>query len=375
MRLRALTRPARAVATGAALAGLVLSATSCNVGRPTAASIEGREISVERLDELVAAFIEADPETNGPQLEGEGEDTYRMSAVAGILNTLVIQVAQTELAQREGAIPTEEERTEAEDLVRNSFATGAEAEPDPATGEISEEAAAAQETSAAVFDALSTDTQEWLVDLRATTLALTRELAEGADLSEQARQAYESDPSVYDALCLRAIIVGTDALEGVQDRLAAGDDFGAVSAEVTIDPDIAAANGELGGCLTPSELTAAGLAQPIVDLVTPLEVGEVSEPVELEEGTVALFDVSDRQPTPFEEVQADIEATLPDPGEAALADLVQGSIVDLDIDVDPRFGTWDASTGTITPPDGARTPAVDSELVDATSGITVPAGG
>jgi hypothetical protein len=375
VRPRALTRPARAVATGAALVGLVLSVTSCNVGRPPAATVEGREITAERLDELVAAFIEADPETNGPQLEGEGEDTFRMSAVAGILNTLVIQVAQAEMADREGAIPSAEDRTEAEGLVRNSFATGAEAEPDPATGEVSEEAAAAQETSAAVFDALSADTRDWLIELRATTLALTRELAESSgDLAEQAREIYESDPSIFDALCLRAIVVATTDLPAVQDRLAAGEDFGAVSAEVSIDPAIAEANGELGGCLPASQLAAAGLAQEIVDLVAPLEVGEVSEPIDLQEGTVALFDVSDRQQTPFEQVQADIEATLPDPGEAALADLVQGSIDDLDIDVDPRFGTWDATTGTITPPDGARTPETDAELLDGGT-PTVPAGG
>jgi hypothetical protein len=364
VRPRALTRSARAVATGAALVGLVLSATSCNAGRPAAATVEGREIPAERVDDVVAAFLEADPETYAERIEGEGEGTYQMEAVAAVLSTFVVQTVQAELADREGAVATEDERTEAEDLVRNSFAAGAEAEPDPATGQLSPEAAEAQELSGAVYDALPEDTQEWMVDLRAITLALVRVAGENSgDSTAQARELYESDPAAFDALCIRAIVTTTADLPAVQDRLAAGEDFGAVSAEVSTDPAIAEANGELGGCLPASQLTSAGLPQEVVDLVTPLEVGEVSEPFDLGNGSVALFDLSDRQPTAFEDVQAAIEATLPDPGEAALADLVERSIGGIDVHVDPRFGTWDASLGSIIPPDGARPAEPDDRLV------------
>ncbi len=365
MRLRALTRPARAVATGAALLALVLSATSCSAGRPPAATVEDREIPAERIDDLVAAFVEADPETYRAQIEGDGEGTYQMTAVAAILSTLVVQTVQAELAEREGARPTEDERAEAEELVRNSFAAGADAAADPTTGEPTAEAAAAQETSGAVFDALSDDTREWLVDLRASTLALARVAGEDATgTEEQAREIFESNPGAFDALCIRAIIVATEDLPAVQDRLAAGEDFGVVSSEVSTDPAIAEANGELGGCLPASQLTSAGLPQDVVDLVSGLEVGEVSEPYDLQDGSVALFDLSDRQTAAFEDVQADIEATVPDPGEAALADLVQSSIDDVEVDIDPRFGTWDPETGSVTPPDGARVPEDDAALID-----------
>lgn len=365
MRPRALTRPARAVATGVALVGLVLSTTSCNAGRPPAATVEGRAISAERVDDLAAAFVEADPETYGPRIEGQGEGTYQLSRIAQILSTLVVQTAQAELADQEGAVPTSEEVAEAEDLVRTSFSEGAAADPDPTTGQPSQETIEAQEISAAVFDALSEDTRQWLIDLRAATLALARVVGErSGDAAEQARQLYESDPDAFDSLCIRAIVAPTEELAAIQDRLAAGEDFGAVSADVTTDPAIAEANGDLGGCLPASQLTAAGLPQEVVDLVTPLAVGEVSEPYDLGDGSVALFDLSDRQPTPFEEVQAAIEATLPDPGEAALAALVQERIGDLDVHIDPRFGTWDPTTGQITPPDGARPPATETTLID-----------
>ena len=375
MRPRALTRSARAVATGAALVGLVLSVTACDAGRSVAATVEGREIPAERVDDLIAAFLEADPETYAARIEGEGEDTYQMGAVAAVLSTFVVQTVQAELAEREGAEPDEDERSEAEDLVRNSFATGAEAEPDPATGQLSPEAQEAQARSSAIFDALPEATREWMIELRATTLALARVVGEeSGDSAERARAVYEADPSAFDALCLRAIVIPTTDLPAVQDRLAAGEDFGAVSAEVSTDPTIAEADGELGACLPASQLTSAGLPQEVVDLVAPLAVGEVSEPYDLQNGSVALFDLSDRQPTPFEEVQAAIEATLPDPGEAALADLVRRSIGAIDVHVDPRFGTWDAATASVLPPDGARLPEADAELVDGGT-PTVPAAG
>ncbi|HEV7722854.1 MAG TPA: hypothetical protein VGO60_16295, partial [Iamia sp.] len=71
---------------------------------------------------------------------------------------------------------------------------------------------------------------------------------------------------------------------------------------------------------------------------------------------------------------AQVEASLPPTGEAALAELVREEIGQIDVDVDPRFGTWDADTGTITPPDGARVPESDGELIDGGT-PTVPAGG
>jgi len=373
VRPRALTRPARAVATGAALLGLVLSATSCNVGRPPAATVAGREIPAERIDDLVAAFVEADPDTFGPQIEGEGEGTYAMAAVAVILSSLVVQSVQTELADRLGVGPDGAERTEAEGLVRNSFAPGADAEPDPATGEPTEEAAQAQETSGKVFDALSKETREWLIDLRATTLALTRELAKDApDPGEQARQIYDADPSVFESLCLRAAVVATADAAPVQARLDAGEDLGAVSAEVSTNPEIAGAQGDLG-CVLVSDMPQY-FPEEIISVVSTLEPGVVSEGVELPDDTTAWFELTQRVNAPFENVQEQIVATLPDPAEAALADLVQEEIGGIDVDVDPRFGTWDAETGTITPPDGARGPETDVELIDGGT-PTVPAGG
>jgi hypothetical protein len=311
--------------TAACLALAVMSSAACNPGRPPAAQVGSTDISAERIDEIIAAAVEVDPETFVPEVEGDGEGTYALDEVARLLNTVVLQAAQAELADREGASPTEAERTEAEELVRNSFSAGAIVPPDT---EASEEQLQAQEDSSAIFDALSEDTQEWLVDLRAHTLALGR-IAQEQVSGGGARGA--DDP-----VCLRAIVVDAAQVEPVQQRLADGEDFGDVSSEVTIDPQLAEAGGSLGeDCLTATQYEQAGLEPQFVAVISELDFGEVSDPVDLGEGVVALFEV--RQDS-----------------EAALATYVVREIDGVEIKIDPRFGTWDPETGEITPPAGAR---------------------
>lgn len=366
MRRRALNRPVRAVAAGAALLGLVLSSAACNPGRPAAATVEGEEISADRLDELLGAFVEADADLFGTRLDGDGDDTYRMSRTSEVLGTLVLQMAQAELADREGITADEAERTEAEDLVRTSFVSASDLADAPDAPTDPEEAQTrAEELSAAVFDALSDDTRAWLIDLRAATLALVNETGDSPEeISAQAEEIFAADPSAFaDRYCLRAIVVDEGDLAGVQDRLAGGEDFGALSAEVSIDPQIAQANGELGQCLPEGQLAEAGLNEQLVPIVEPLQVGDVSEPFALAEGAVAIFE---RREVTFTDVQAEIEATLPGP-EAAAAELVRDQLEDVDVRVDPRFGTWNPTAGTVIPPTGARSPQADSERVEVSS--------
>lgn len=365
MRTRALTRPARVAAIGAAVLGLVLSATGCNAGRPPAASVEGRDISVERIDQIVAAYVEADPEQYGPQVSGEGEGTYRMDAVSAILNTVLLQMVQSELAEREGAVATDADREEATSLVETFFAPGAAPSNDP-MAQPTEEQAQAQAASLAVFEAIPEDTREWLIDLRADSLALAREVgASEEELAAEAQRTFDADPDAYqDRYCLRVIVVQETDLPAVQDRLAGGEDFGALAAEVSLDESTAQAGGELGQCVPTAELEGAGLAPEVLALVQPLEVGEVSGTFPLGDGGVAIFE---RREATVADVQGEIVATLPPTGEAAVSELVQAEIGSIDIDIDPRFGTWDAATGTVTPPGGARAPAAAAEGVDAAS--------
>ncbi|QYG92119.1 hypothetical protein HC251_06475 [Iamia sp. SCSIO 61187] len=370
MRPRALPRPLRAVATGAAVVGLVLAASSCNAGRPSAARVGDRHISADRLDQVVGAYVEADRDRLTDLIEGDGEDTYQLAAASEILTSLVLETLQAELAEREGARPTEEERQEAEAQVRVGFNEGIQVQPG---AEPTPEQAEAQERSIAAFEALPEDVREWLVDLRASTLALARVAGEGVTgQEEQAREIYEADPSQFEAYCLSAIIVEAGDAEAVQARLDAGEDFAEVSSEVTVAPEIAAAGGDLGQCLTTSQLLSANLSPEVVDLVTGLDEGEASEAVDLGDGAAYFFQVREQRLLAFEEVQEEIVASLPDPGEAALAELVDAEGGSIDVRIDPRFGTWDPEIRRVVPPEGATEPLLDEIAGDSTS---VPAGG
>jgi hypothetical protein len=359
---RAPTRVVRAL-TAAVLAALVVGASACNLGTPPAATVEGQTISATRVDEIIDAYMEADPEQFG-QLEGAGRDTVQLAAASSLLANLVSQVFQSELAAQNDATPTSEERQEAEQLVKESFVSGAETPTDGSQADPE-----AQETSAAIYEALPSGTQEWLVDLKADTLALARVLAEGEDLTSQAREIYEADPSAFEQLCLRAIIAEPDGVADVRERIAAGEDFGAISAEVSVDPTLAAANGELGQCLTLQQLAQAGLSQDVLGLVAELGSGEATDAIDLGDGFAYFFEVQSRQTPEFEAVVDQITATLPDPGEAAVQALVAEERPDADISVDPRFGEWDGETGVITPPPGATT----AETVPADFGAGQPA--
>lgn len=359
----------RALLAAAPVLLALLGSAACNPGRPPAAVVGDGEVSAERLDDIITAYVEGAPEIYRSQIEGQGDDTYQMGAATAILNGLVLQVFQAELAADANVVPGEADVETARGLVEAAFVAGA-TQPGEESG-ATEQGGQALQQSQAIFAAMSESTQEWLVDLRATTIAFADSLG-GSE--EEAREAYDRDPATYDLLCLRAIVVAPDALAGVQERLAAGEDFGAVSTDVTAIPDLAAAGGDLGQCLTVEGLVQANLGQEIVDQVATLDAGEVAGPLDLgqdETGQAlsALIEVRERQRQPFEDVMDQIMATLT--GDAALAGRVQEALPDADVRVDPRFGTWDGTTGSVTPPDGSRIPAdlaVDEGFGDPTAG-------
>lgn len=361
----------------AALVGLVLGATvvlsACNPGRPPAATVEGTEIPAQYVDDLLDAYRQADPELYDPQLDGQGEGTTQMPAFSQVLDRYVIEAAVAELADERGVIPTEEDRTEAETQLRNSLVqdqqvvSGAE---DPA--------AAAEETEALrqeVYDAIPSETQDWLIEVGSKRVALSRELAaEAGDQEELARQAYQNDLESYTQYCIRAIQARETDLAEVQQRLADGEDFGQVSAELSVPgividqagQELAEVRGEIG-CIPQAQLaqTSPLLQQSILDNPD----GGVTEPepvtdqagVPVEPAEVFILEVSPPQVQPFEDVAAQIIESLPNAGDIALDTLLDSALPSMDITVNPRFGTWDAEAGAVVAPIGAATVAVPAE--------------
>ncbi|CAN5748134.1 hypothetical protein BH24ACT4_BH24ACT4_07380 [soil metagenome] len=348
-------QPRRPVAALAAVAlALVLGLSACSVGQPPAATVNGADISADRVDEIVEAYVSADAETYG-QFDGVGDDTLSMDPVTNVLSSLIGQVLQSELAAERDAVPTEEERTQAEEEIRTSFV---QEETPAAEGETSPSDAINTE----IFESLSQDTRDYLIDLRADALALTRVVGEETGSTDEAARAYyDENPELFRVLCLRLLAVAEPDLPAIQDRLDADEDFGEVSAEVSIDPQI------VESVQGPPQCTAIGQLQQQLE---PTAFGELAAGAEGDvvgpfaydaEGNVVLVELQAVQTTPFEEVRDLLLQQLPSAGDQAVAALIESEVPEADVSVDPRFGTWSPEQGIVVPPDGADQPAPSAE--------------
>jgi hypothetical protein len=157
-------------------------------------------------------------------------------------------------------------------------------------------------------------------------------------------------------MCLR-LSAGAEAdLPDVQARLDDGEDFGDVSADVSIDPELAAARGG-DQCALRSQYEQQLDPTAYGDIAGAAE-GDVVGPYQYdEEGNVVIVEIRSASVPPFEEVSEQIVASLPvDDGSVALDVLTAEVLAGDDVRVDPRFGRWDAEAGTVVPPTGARTP-------------------
>ncbi len=333
---------------------LVLGLSACGVGQPPAATVNGADISADRVDEIVEAYVSADAETYG-QFDGVGDDTLSMDPVTNVLSSLIGQVLQSELAAERDAVPTEEERTQAEDEIRTSFV---QEETPAAEGETSPSDAINTE----IFESLSQDTRDYLIDLRADALALTRVVGEETGSTDEAARAYyDENPELFRVLCLRLLAVAEPDLPAIQDRLDADEDFGEVSAEVSIDPQI------VESVQGPPQCTAIGQLQQQLE---PTAFGELAAGAEGDvvgpfaydaEGNVVLVELQAVQTTPFEEVRDLLLQQLPSAGDQAVAALLEEEVPEADVTIDPKFGTWSPAQGVVVPPGGADDPAPTAE--------------
>ncbi len=114
-----------------------------------------------------------------------------------------------------------------------------------------------------------------------------REVVAARLREEKLRQRFrEQIPATAEQVHLRDIVVEQKDLQSVQDRLAAGEDFGTLAAEVSLD-----SNKALGGDMDWQPRGA--LPAEVEDVVFSLEVGQVSEPMSLSAGYY-LFQVLEK---------------------------------------------------------------------------------
>lgn len=189
----------------------------------------------------------------------------------------------------------------------------------------------------------------------------------GEDYEAQLRQAYEENLDALEELCVQLIATADqESAQAAYDRVAGGEDFAAVAAEVSIDTTSAASGGDIG-CVARGNLSSvfgdvALSAQPD-DLLAPADG----------QGSWLFVQVNSTNTPSFEDSRATLAEALPDDSAAQAQVLLAEAFNAADVTVDPRYGTWDPSRGAVVPPvDRApattTVPELDPTAIDPTAG-------
>ena len=183
-------------------------------------------------------------------------------------------------------------------------------------------------------------TDQDVVPLEPARAEITRWIQGALVDEEQIATLYDAGPATSGVVCIQAIVVeDSAAADETLDELAGGTSLEEVFAAANIDPSIAADLGALP-CITSEDLDAS-LDIPLIDATLQLSAGELfaSAPLVDDNGQVVAYAVIAFRP--YEDLEfADIDVVV------ASMD-VSSQLAYADVYVDPRYGTFDATTGQV----------------------------
>lgn len=304
----------RRLAILAVLASLLIAACGGGISAE-AATVDGEVIARSRLDDELQILM--DNELYRTQALGlpEAEATIDVTISSGWLQNLIVQeVVDAEVLAR-GLEPTEADLQNA----RSSL-----------------EAGLSVETFTAFPEAFQADLIERTAnfDILATDLAGPPPTEEDAlAYFEENRELYIASACPTDQSVAHILVETLDEANAVVADVAGGADFGELAVERSLDPGSGAAGGALGclqtGVFVPEFEAAALAASP----------GVPTEPVETDFGFHVI--VVDEPFVTFETFRDQVTADLANLGGANLGTFITEALTDADIEVDPRYGTWE----------------------------------
>jgi hypothetical protein len=332
--------------------GLVTSACG-NTIRPAAATINGKDISQDALDEELEAiqhnkgYVD-NVEAGGFAVTGKGNGTLTNDFVGRVLTRQIFLFLVHEEVVRKKLSVTAAEIAQTESAVAESVG------------------------GKAIFDKFPTSYRQTLKRRNAEVAKLQASLG-GDEVTDEAVKAfYDANQQQFSQTCVSHILFGVTDASGQIDQeataaktdeltatataaraeLAAGADFAAMAAARSVD----ASNKDQGGDL---ECGAAGRFVPEFETaMDALAVGEISQPVKTQFG-IHLIKVTDRKPQTLEEATPTIQQQLQAGSQAAFSDFLQEALTKAKISVNPRYGTFskDGQSPGVIPP-GAPTTTV-----------------
>ena len=181
-----------------------------------------------------------------------------------------------------------------------------------------------------------------------------REIGAANVSDAQLHQQYDQQKQQFTQIHAKHILVKTKALA---DRIAAEAtprNFGRLAKKYSTDPGSAKKGGDLG------TLSASSLDPDFVKAALALRPGQISGPVQTQFGWHVILLVS-ADVQPFDQVRDQLAGSLQG---QAFSTWLQGRLTGAEITVNPKYGRFDASTGSVVPIRSTQT--VPSASVSAT---------
>jgi len=315
----------RLLAAAGALA-LTLVVSACSTVQPDAARVDGTNISQADFEDRLSSIVDDPQFATNANLKNADTGQVNNEFARQLLFVTVFGTYARDRNEAAGVTPPTDD-----EFQQNVQATSAQVMGfDPASGQW---ATVADENRTPVED----DVREILTFLRSFQAQ--------ADDAAAVQAFYDADPSKFALLCARHILVPTQAeAEAVVTRLTAGEDFGAVAADVSTDTASAADGGRL--YLQGQDCPAAStFVDPFTARALETPIGQVSEPVQTEFGwhVIITDQVVDRP-------LADIGTEVAEHMRSTAGSRASAEFGDAKVWINPRWGVWDPEAGFIEAP-------------------------
>lgn len=368
----------------ALLAAALLSACADSDLGGTALTVNGTEVSQAtiqtEIDDFVA-YAKDNPDTQFAQSifgeGGDGQDTVTTAFTAQVLQERVVSILVADEFERLDLELSDADRQTAESQFAAQLAPAPASDPnaDPTAPPTTADPAAGQ----AIFDGFSQEFQDYEVEFNAQAAvlreALAAEAGENADVSAaDVRAYYDENQDQFTQNCVAHILVDDEATaDELRAQIEGGADFATLAQANSTDTGSATQGGDLGcqapGTFVPEFETAIDAA----------EVGEVTQPVQTQFGYHLIL-VNSKGAQPFDTVKDQIRQQLETPADDPLNTFLAEALGSAEVDVNQRYGSWDAETMTVVPPEGPTAPSTTSDLGTAPTGsgetgTSVPSGG